>query len=128
MSVLSLGGVTLPTSMRISDLYENRSVSQSTARSLGGALKLFYSPLTAGKPITLDAGEDYGWITKDVSDMLGEMASLPGATYELNLNGLFYTVVFRHNDPPAYTAQPLVYRTAQQSSDLFTCTIKLLTV
>lgn len=128
MSILTLGGVALNPSMRIGDLYENRNVSQSTVRSLGGALKIFHSPLVAGRSITLEAGDDYGWITKAVSDQINEMANVAGATYELNINGLSYTAVFRHNDPPAYTAAPLVYRTAQQEEDLFTCTIKLLTV
>lgn len=128
MTTLTLGGVVLNPSMVIEDRYRSSGVAQSVRRTVGGALKVFVSSLQKGAEITLRGTEDAGWIDKATSDLLLEMAEQPGGIYQLSVAGVVYTVVFRHQDAPAYQATPLIPRTGQQDSDKFICTIKLLTI
>lgn len=128
MTVLSLGGVNLPLSLQSPDRYEDPSIVQVAKRTLGGHLKLYVGSLQKGRPITLASQEDAGWIDKATVDLLQAMAQDPTGQYELRIGAEVHSVVFRHYDSPAFSASPLVYRTGVQQADLFTCTIKLLTV
>lgn len=128
MTVLSLGGVSLPLSLQSPDRYEDPSVVQTVRRTLGGHLKLYVGSLQKGRPITLESQEDAGWIDKTTVDLLQAMAQDPTGQYELRMGAEVHSVVFRHYDSPAFSARPLVYRTGVEQTDLFTCSIKLLTV
>lgn len=128
MNYVSLGGVALNGAMIISDRSTSYSVAQSMKRTLGGNVKLFFAQLTKGQNLTLTATEDQGWITKDMVDQIMALAESAGGVYELLVNGVGRSVVFRHHDAPAFEASPLVYRNNQQADDLYTCTIKLMTV
>ena len=128
MSTIFLGGVALSSAMIIQDRDSSYAVAQSVKRTLGGQLKVFFAQLSRGKPITIIATEDSGWINKATVDQLYDMANSAGAVYELLVNGVSRSVVFRHHEAPAFEASPLVYRNNQQAEDYYTCTIKLLTV
>lgn len=128
MNSVSLGGVVLNGAMILSDRDTSFAVAQSIKRTLGGGIKVFFAQLTKGQNLTLVATEDQGWISKAMVDELQVLANSAGGVYELLVNGVGRSVVFRHHDSPAFEASPLVYRNNQQADDLYTCTIKLMTV
>lgn len=128
MSTLSLGGIVLNPSMVIEDRNTSQGVAQSVKRTLGGGLVLFSMGLYAGRSLDLVAGEDHGWLSYATVLQLQDLAAQPGGVFELLVNGVGASVVFRHHEPPAFAAKPLVFRHNQQADDPHTCTIKLLTV
>lgn len=128
MNTIFLGGLQLNGAMEIADQTTSYAVAQEVKRTLGGNLKVFFSSLSKGQNLTLTASEEQGWIPKSSVDALMVMAEAAGGVYELLVNGVSRSVIFRHNEAPAFIAAPLVYRNNQQADDLFTCTIKLLTV
>ena len=127
-TVVFLGGIPLSDSVIITDRISSQSVAQSVERTLGGALKVFHATLYAGAQITIEATEEAGWVSKTIIDQLSAIANQAGAVFQLLVNGESRSVIFRHDEPPAFVAKPLVYRTNLQSGDYFTFTIKLLTV
>jgi hypothetical protein len=59
---------------------------------------------------------------------LQALAAVAGAQYLLDLGAMQHSVMFRHEDPPAFEATPLIPRTLAQAGDYFTITLKLITV
>lgn len=125
---IELGGVTLSPHMLWVDEVEYSDVEQSTLRTLGGDLRIYSQSLTKGRPITLVASDDQGWLTRDQVDSVRALASAAGNIYTLVIGIQTFSVVFRHEEPPAFAAQPLVFRVDAPSTDYYTATIKLMTV
>jgi hypothetical protein len=111
-----------------SDRFVSNKVAQTTKRTLGGVPIVFAVPLYRGSAITLVATEEYGWLSGTVVQQLVAMADSPGAVYSLEVETYTYSVVFRHDDPPAVEMSPLIPRTNQASGDFFIGQIKLLYV
>lgn len=128
MNTLSLGGIMLNPAMAIEDRNSSQGVAQSVRRTLGGGLVLFSMGLIAGRSLDLVAGEDYGWLPYSTVLQLQDLANQPGGVFELLVNGVGASVVFRHHEPPAFEPKPLVFRHNQQADDPHTCVIKLLTI
>lgn len=128
MNSISLGGVSINGASIFTDRGDSFGVSQSVKRTLGGRLKVLVSPVVGGKPITLVGSEEQGWITKETVDLLLEMANSPGGVYELLVNGVSTTVMFRNHEQPSFQAFPLVYRNNQEGSDYHTFSMKLMTI
>lgn len=125
---ITLDGVALSGSMLWPDRHQHSEVAQSTRRTLGGGLVVYTQQLFAGRPITLVAAEDTGWITKAMLDALETRAAVPGGAYVLNYHGFVVDVVFRHNDAPAVEFQPLQPKASPQAGDYYTGSLKLLTI
>lgn len=128
MTTIVLGGVTLSPSLLWEDRDSFSQVAQTTKRTLGGGLVVYHQPLSGGRPITLTATEDTGWITRAMLDSLQSMALSAGSVYTLNLHGFLANVMFRHHEPPAVSFVPLQPRAVPLSGDFYTGQIKLLTV
>ncbi len=128
MTTIVLGGVTLSGSLLWEDKDSYSAVAQTTKRTLGGALVVYHQPLSKGRPITLTATEDTGWITRAMLDSLQTMAQSAGSVYTLNLHGFVVDVVFRHHEPPALSFSPLQPRATPLAGDYYIGQIKLLTV
>jgi hypothetical protein len=126
--MIQLGSVVLSPSMLWVDRDSFSPVAQTMKRTLGGTLVLFSRALSAGRPITLEAQQDTGWITRDMLDGLTTMASTPGGVYTFEYHGFFSSVVFRHDDPPAVEFSPIQPRAVPLSGDYYTGALKLLTV
>ncbi len=121
--MISLGAVTLSPSMQWVDRHSFSPVAQSVRRTLGGGLLVYTQELFKGRPITLEAQADTGWITKSEA-----MAATPGGVFSLNIHGFVADVVFRHNEPPALDFAPLQPRATPLSTDYYTGNLKLLTI
>lgn len=128
MSGITLDGITLNTSMVWVERYQSKKVVQNVRDTLGGVPVVFVGTKDAGFPITLRAGDDYGWLTRSVVNQIMARADEAGAVYVLSFNDVEYSVIFRHNDAPAVDMQPMIPRTGDSDDDYFIGDIKLLTV
>lgn len=127
--MIILDTLTLPPTLVWSDRYGWSPVSQAVRRTLGGGLVVFHRALRGGRPVTLDAGQTWGWLSKEQVDALALMAAAPGAIYTLQWYGETHQVAFRHDEPPAFSAQPLRPQNPEPGpSTRFTGQIKLMTV
>lgn len=118
-----LGDLILPDSLLWTDLWDWSPVAMETARTLGGAPVVWSQPLLRGRPVTLEAQEEVTWLNRATVDAIRAMAAQSGASFILIWELEAHTVMFRHNDPPAVTFEPL-----WPHHDLFTATLKLMTV
>jgi hypothetical protein len=125
---ITLGGITLPSGMIWQDEFQQDLVAQTSVRTLAGTLRVREQQLSNGRNITLAAIEDQGWMTRAQVEAVQALTLEAGNTYTLVIGVQTFTVKFRHSEPPAFEATPLIYRTTQVSTDYFTGTIKLLTV
>lgn len=126
--MISLGGIQLPEETIWVDRFNSTQVSQTRKRSLAGRQIITALQLIAGRPITLQSGEAFGWMTKTTLDQISTLADQVGATYTLIFGVETFTVAFRHDDPPAFEFVSFVPRTTHESTDYFVGTIKLVTV
>ena len=55
-------------------------------------------------------------------------ADSPGGIFTLELRGQAFQVLFRHQEPPAFEARPLVNFANPQPGDFYLATLKLMTV
>ena len=126
--MLTLDGLPLPTGLLWLDECAVATVSQSVRRTLDGGLVVFYTGLRAGMPITLQSEADAGWLTRAQVDAVAVRASSPGGVFVLQIRDLSYQVMFRHHDPPAFEAKPLIARLNPSADDFYLATLKLMTV
>ena len=89
---------------------------------------VFYGQHTGGLAITLESEPNAGWLTRAQVVAVKLLADSPGGVYTLNLRGQPFQVMFRHQDPPAFEAKPLVPVANPQPGDFYLATLKLMTV
>lgn len=123
-----LGGVTLSPNMMWTDRYQHSPVVQDTRITLGGTLVVHSNVLSSGRPITLEALSDQGWLTKAQVEAVQLIADVSGATYTLTIGSESYNVMFRHHEGDAVSMTPLITRATPLDGDYFVGTIKLMTV
>lgn len=129
---ITLGGVQLDPDMHWIERKQSQRVAQSAQVTLGGGLNVLAAAIESGIPITLESGDDYGFLKTPAVGAVRAMADDPGAVYELVITGdgptETYSVIFRHHEPPAFDAAPLIPRVMPEIDDYFRATIKLITV
>ena len=109
----NLGGVDIPDGTTTegtliwTDENKYAPVDQVTKRTVGGKLHFRSHALDGGRPITLSALNDRCWIPDATRILLQAMADLAGQEYDLDWKGDIYRVIFRHDEPPALSLQPL---------------------
>ena len=126
--MIRLDGLLLPDGLVWTDEFATQQVSQTVRRTLDGSVVVFYGELRAGLPITLESEPDAGWLTRAQIEALALRASSPGGVYTLSLRDQTWTVMFRHQDAPAFEAKPLVSVANPQAGDFYIATLKLMTV
>ena len=130
---LKFGSTVLPLDADLFWADENRysPVKQSVDESLTGALIVQVDGDAArpGRPITLQPEDDFSaWMIREDLDTLNEWGAIPGAEFELTLRGVVYPVMFRHQEPPAIDAKPVVHFSDVQATDYYLVTLKFMTV
>lgn len=125
---IEIGGVTLNDHMIWDDQYEYANVAQNSLRTLGGNIQVYSQQLNKGQPITLLATTDQGWLTSQQVQDMQALADVAGATYTLTIGSNSFSVMFRHEDAPAFSAAQLDQIGAQAPAGYYTATIKFLTV
>ncbi len=127
--MIKLATLSLPPSLVWADRHAWSPVGQSSKRTLDGSLITFHRPLKAGRPITLEGGQSWGWMSGAQVDAVAAMAASPGAIYSLQIAGETYQVAFRHDDAPAFEARPLRPQNPNPDSDTwYVARLKLTTV
>ena len=121
---LFLDTLALPASLTWQDRDNWQPVAQTARATLDGGLAVFHQPLLAGRPITLVSTEFSGWVDRVTLDALHALASVPGSLHALALGADQFTVIWRHDDPPALQAEPLVARLTPGPGDWFRVTLK----
>jgi len=126
--VITLDGIALPAGLLWSDEFAAAAVAQTVRRTLDGSMVVFYGELRAGLPITLESEPDAGWLTRAQVEAVALRAASPGGVYTLVLRGATRSVMFRHQDAPAFEAKPLISIANPQPGDFYLATLKLMTV
>lgn len=123
-----LNDIQLPAGLIWSDEHSSASVAQTVRRALNGSPVVYYAGLTAGRPITLESGEDTGWLTYEQVQAIAPLAASPGAVFPLTIRGQTFQVMFRHQDAPAFDARPIFPFAAPKPGDYYIAAIKLMTI
>ena len=126
--MITLDGIALPAGLLWSDEFAVTRVAQTVRRTLDGSVVVFYGDLRGGLPITLESEPDAGWLTRAQVEAIALRAASPGGVYPLQLRGQSWSVMFRHQDAPAFEAKPLVSLANPQAGDFYLATLKLMTV
>lgn len=132
---LTSGGttITLPEDLQWVDEYQPWAVSQVQEFSLTGALIIHESARLAGRPITLQSGSDFGWITRAVADQLRTLSeTAPGPLMTLSLPAYpsgtrTFSVRFRR-DQPCIEAAPIKHKTPPAPTDYYSLVLRLMVV
>ena len=81
-------------------------VAQKTERTITGSLLIDTAAMSAGRPITLLAGESYAWTTRQDLATLKSWEAIPGAQLVLTIRGGTFNVLFDH-DRKGVEGQPI---------------------
>jgi len=129
MADIVLDGVTLPGDLRWTDEYQWCAVERSAEYSLGGSLLIEESTKLAGRPITLEAVNEFRghiWLDRDTVDTLLARAELTNHSMTLVLSdNRTFTVMFRDD---GVKAEPVYHIMPHEDGDPYHLTIKLMTV
>lgn len=129
MITLSNGAtsVELPDALTWADEFSWGGVDQAVGRSITGALIVQEVGLAAGRPITLEAEDRFGWTTRATVSALAALAALPAAPLTLNMRGVTYDVAFRRQDGP-FVATPVISFDDDDPDDFYRVRVRLMTV
>ncbi len=120
--------VTLPDSLEWVDEYEWSDVKQEITKTIGGGMVVEEATVTAGRPITLESGEQV-WVLKSVIDELLTLINTVDKTYTLTMPDLStHTVIFDRTSGSPYSAKPVWRKNIHEVSDYFTLTLRLIKV
>lgn len=123
-----LAGVTLPGLIWV-DEFAWSVTAQKVERSLSGVLLVQAAGKVKGRPITLSGGEDYALVSRATLVALQALADTPGLNMTLTLaDARVFSVMFRHEDPPALEASSALLKCAPDDDDLYQISVKLMTV
>lgn len=104
--MIRLGNLILPSDLLIENEFGQPFVLADVETSINGEEIVFLQQNQAGMAFDLVATEESGWLTREMVEELKNMASQI-ADYELEYNGRFYRVRFRHEDPPVLELTPI---------------------
>lgn len=124
----TLGGLQIPRGMVWVDEFSWLAVQKDKEYSTTGALLLDVGVKKAGRPITLQAEEGAGWISRDVLMQVMTLANQPLATHSLVLaDGRVFDVQFDADDE-AISAAPIGRPELPNGGQRYYATFKLITV
>jgi hypothetical protein len=122
-----LDALQLPRGMVWADEFDWQPVEAATEYATDGALVMDVAVRQAGRPISLRADDDAGWMRRDTLQSLQALASAPGAVYVLRLaDGRSFDVVFAPGDP--IRARPIARPELPQAAHPYVVEIQLITV
>ncbi|WP_232537933.1 hypothetical protein [Comamonas testosteroni] len=122
-----LAGIELPRGMLWVDEFNWSAVQKTVERGITGAQIIDAASRIEGRPITLQAVEDQGWIRRATLLTVQAMADVPDAQYPLKLaDGREFTVQFAADDPIAAT--PISRPELPAATHPYVATLRLITV
>ena len=118
----------LPEDLIWANEFQWSPVSQSTERSISGALLIDISTRTGGRKIVLRGSEDSAWIRRSGLLTLQAWAALAGQAFTLSHNGVDRTVIFDHGTDESSGAikqvRPVVEYSDPEPGDHY-CTLEI---
>ena len=122
-----LNGIELPRGMLWVDELNWSAVQKTVERGITGAQIIDAAARIEGRPITLQAVEDQGWIRRATLLAVRALADAPGVQYSLQLaDGREFTVQFAADDPIAAT--PISRPELPAATHPYVATLRLITV
>lgn len=122
-----LNGIELPRGMLWVDEFNWSAVQKTVERGITGAQIIDAAARIEGRPITLQAVEDQGWIRRSTLLAVQALADAPGGQYPLRLaDGREFTVQFAADDPIA--AAPVSRPELPVGTHPYVATLRLITV
>lgn len=102
--MITLNGLQLPEGLLLDDEFSGSSrVRMSMKHSQGGTLFIQKKILKKGKEITLQGGQNHGFMRRDLLRQLKALSEL-GATHTLSMhNGDIHQIKFRYPNPISAT-------------------------
>ncbi len=121
---MTLDDITLPDDLLWLDRYKWSGVAQQEDVMADGSLVIQADTQQTGRPITLQGGDNFGWISKAVIDALRAKAVQAGLQMSLTLPGETTprNVVFTGE---RFIAEPVVDYATPDDGDYYTCTLYL---
>ena len=124
--MIKLSDLELPLDLFWQGRHNWAGVASKTEYALSGHEVLWQSP-KHNRPIVLEAGESYGWLTYAQVKTLQDMAMVIGAVYQLYYDGEVLNVRFNHEDKPL-DMTPIRESSTEQEGDFYYGTISLVEV
>lgn len=125
-----LGTIAIPPGCMWTDEFEWSPLETAKEYGLTGALIVDVAERQNGRPITLEASDEKGWLgmTRAKLKSLYALAAVPNATYPLILaDGREFTVMFRPGEAPI-SARPLANRENPPDDWPYIITLRLIEV
>lgn len=126
MSV-TLDGIELSTGLLWADEFEWSPVEQGHEYTITGALVIDEAEKQAGRPITLTADRNHGWMTRATALALQGLLTA-GRTMTLNWHGTLKTVTWRHDDKPLQVEALRWVEPPHEPGDIVICTLRLMEI
>lgn len=123
---MKLDALDLPKDLIWADEFDWQPMTQTERYSMAGNFFIETATKQKGQSITLQGGKDYGLTTRATVKALQQKLTPNTLVLTLNDNRIF-DVVFDFNSTPI-SAKPLHDYVVHQDSDLYTLTLKFLTV
>ena len=123
-----LNGIALPAALIWKDRYDFAPVSQQESTTLGGRVVIEQQALIKGRPISLVSERQQGWVDYATVQALQAIADTAGGIYTLQVDVTTWSVMFRHHEPPAFSAEALIKRLKPDPTDNYLINLKLITV
>lgn len=124
--------ITLPPDLLWEDEFAWSPVSQSTERSITGALLVDVGTRQDGRPITLTGTERHAWLQRTEVQALRVWLALPEQVFALSINGAVFDVLFDHGTDEtsrAFVVAPLIDYSDPQSHHYYcSVTLRFITV
>lgn len=129
MTTLTNGAtpLTLPDDLLWIDEFDWRPVQGRRTYTIAGAVVHDHGLKLTGRSITLQGGQEYGWVYRPALETLDEWAALPGQEFTLNYRGDDYTVRF-DVEQQAVLAEPIIPYSDTDAADCFAVTLRFIGV
>lgn len=122
-----LNGIALPPGMLWVDEFDWALVQKSIERGITGKQIIDVAAKVAGRPITLQAADNHGWIRRGTLLAVQALADDPAGEYTLVLaDGREFTVQFAADEP--VTARPISRPELPAAAHPYVATFRLITV
>jgi hypothetical protein len=120
--------ITLPDDLLWRDEWGWNPVVHSLDQTLSGALIVETATRLAGRPVTLEGGQNYGWITRLTLAQVQALAAIEGAVMSLTLPGRSAMDVMFRLDQTAIEAHQILSLSEPGDDDPFQVTLSFMEV
>lgn len=115
--------IALPDDLLWTDEFGFSTVVAESSFGMDGALIVDEAVRLAGRPMTLEAGEQHGWMTRSTLLALEAWRLFPGQAFTLNFRGTNYAVRMDH-ERGAINARPLIDYANPAAGDFYIVTLR----